>query len=90
VGEIIAGEPDLLLGRRTYEVFAGYWPNQNNAIAGAFNKATKYVVTRSLHQLDWKILIFPKRSYRGRGPSAEGIGGGRHCMFGALVNCCRC
>lgn len=45
---------DLLLGRRTYEVFAGYWPNETNEIAKAFNKATKYVATRTLNQLDWK------------------------------------
>ncbi len=49
----IAGKFDMLFGRRTYEVFAGYWPNQSNGIAKAFNKATKYVVTRSLDQLDW-------------------------------------
>ena len=56
LGETIAGEFDMLLGRRTYEVFAAYWPNQqgDNAIAKAFNKATKYVVTRSLDQLDWE------------------------------------
>ena len=55
IGEIIAGEFDMLLGRRTYEIFASYWPHQgDNPIAKAFNKATKYVVTRSLDQLDWK------------------------------------
>jgi dihydrofolate reductase len=50
----LAGRFDMLFGRRTYEVFAGYWPNQSNGIAKAFNKATKYVVTRSLGHLDWK------------------------------------
>lgn len=55
VDEAIAGEFDMLLGRRTYEIFAAYWPNQgDNPIAKAFNKATKYVVTRSLDRLDWK------------------------------------
>jgi len=55
IGAIIAAEFDMLLGRRTYEIFASYWPNQgDNPIAKAFNKATKYVVTRSLDQLDWK------------------------------------
>jgi dihydrofolate reductase len=54
IGEIMAGEFDLLLGRRTYEIFAAYWPQQDNAIAKAFNKATKYVVTRSLERLGWK------------------------------------
>jgi dihydrofolate reductase len=28
IGETIAGEFDMLLGRRTYEIFAAYWPNQ--------------------------------------------------------------
>ena len=54
IGEIMAGEFDMLLGRRTYEIFASCWPNQDNSIAKAFNKATKYVVTRSLDRLDWK------------------------------------
>jgi dihydrofolate reductase len=55
IGETIAGEFDMVLGRRTYEIFAAYWPNQgDHPIAKAFNKATKYVVTRTLDQLDWK------------------------------------
>jgi dihydrofolate reductase len=55
IDEIIAGEFDMLLGRRTYNIFAGYWPNQgDHRIAKAFNKATKYVVTRSLDRLDWE------------------------------------
>ena len=55
IGETIAGEFDMVLGRRTYEIFAAYWPNQgDNPIAKAFNKATKYVVARSLDQLDWE------------------------------------
>ena len=55
VGETIAGEFDLLLGRRTYDIFAGHWPNQgDNPIAKAFNKATKYVVTHRNDRLDWK------------------------------------
>jgi len=50
----MAGEFDLLLGRRTYEIFAGYWPYAgDNPIANAFNKAAKYVVTNSLDRFDW-------------------------------------
>jgi dihydrofolate reductase len=53
--ETIAGEFDMLLGRRTYANFAGYWPNHGaNPIGKAFNNATKYVVTRSLDRLDWE------------------------------------
>jgi len=55
MGEIISREFDMLLGRRTYQIFAGYWPKHNdNPIGKAFNKATKYVATRTLNQLDWK------------------------------------
>jgi len=54
IGEVIAGEFDLLLGRRTYEIWVGYWPNHgDNPIGKAFNKATKYVVTRTIDHLDW-------------------------------------
>jgi dihydrofolate reductase len=54
INEIMAGEFDMLLGRRTYDIFAGYWPNHDdNPIGKAFNKATKYVVSRGLAKLDW-------------------------------------
>jgi dihydrofolate reductase len=55
IDETIADEFDMLLGRRTYEIFAAYWPYRgDNSIAQAFNKATKYVVTRSLDRFDWE------------------------------------
>jgi len=52
--ETVAGEYDMLLGRRTYDIFAGYWPKQRGAVTKGFNRATKYVVTRTRDQLDWK------------------------------------
>lgn len=53
--DTIAGDFDLLLGRRTYEIWAGYWPyHDDNPIGKAFNRATKYVVTRKLKRLDWE------------------------------------
>jgi len=55
IDEILASEFDLLLGRRTYEIFAAYWPYAgDNPIGTAFNKATKYVATRTLDRLDWQ------------------------------------
>ena len=55
IGEIIDGEFDLLLGRRTYDIWTSYWPNHgDNPIGKAFNKATKYVVTHRPGQLGWK------------------------------------
>jgi dihydrofolate reductase len=54
IDETMASKFDMLLGRRTYEIFAAYWPKHDGPIAKAFNKATKYVVTRSLDRFDWK------------------------------------
>src|SRR5687768_4683696 len=47
---------DLLLGRKTYEIFAAHWPFQgeDDPIAKSFNAATKYVATRSNVPLTWK------------------------------------
>lgn len=43
---------DLLLGRRTYEIWAPYWPQHVDAWPGA-NIATKYVASNSLKSGDW-------------------------------------
>lgn len=48
---------DLLLGRKTYDIFAGYWPHQDEAtspIAAMFNAAKKYVVSSQDYDLSWK------------------------------------
>jgi len=46
---------DLLLGRKTYDIFAGYWPNvpADNPIGPVFTKANKYVLTRGSAKFDW-------------------------------------
>ena len=53
------GEPfDLLLGRRTYDIFAAYWPYAEDGpaddIAKTFNRITKYVATRKGVDLKWQ------------------------------------
>src|SRR5438270_13703809 len=42
---------DLLLGLKTYEIFAPYWPKQTGSIADPFNKAKKYVVSDEIVDL---------------------------------------
>lgn len=45
---------DLLLGRKTYEIFAAYWPHaKNQPLADKLNKAKKYVASTTLSKLDW-------------------------------------
>lgn len=50
------GDPfDLLLGRRTYDIWSGYWPNaEGNPFAKGFNAARKYVATHRADSLAWQ------------------------------------
>ena len=49
---------DLLLGRRTYDIFAAYWPHESgNPLADNFNKTVKYVVSNKPMHLTWKNSI---------------------------------
>ncbi len=50
---------DLLLGRRTFEIFAGYWPYHAEEEPGAgINKATKYVASHTLRAHNWQKSVF--------------------------------
>ena len=54
MGERMSVPADLLLGRKTYEIFAAHWPYAGESpITALFNKATKYVASRTLNKLDW-------------------------------------
>ncbi len=53
VGADIAQLDALLLGRKTYDIFAGYWPHQTNEIGRVFNTVPKYVASRGTPTLEW-------------------------------------
>ncbi|MCD1641713.1 dihydrofolate reductase family protein [Aurantimonas coralicida] len=54
IDTIFDGEFDLLLGRRTYDIFAAHWPRiTGDAFADKFNRAAKYVLTSSREPLAW-------------------------------------
>ena len=53
--KLIDAEYDLLLGKRTYDIFAGYWPyNQDIPIGARFQRINKYVLTHSDESLEWE------------------------------------
>jgi dihydrofolate reductase len=52
---------DLLLGRKTFEIFASYWPYHAEGQPGSgINNATKYVASHTLHAHDWEKSVFLK------------------------------
>ena len=57
VGAAIVGAQgqgfDLLLGRKTYDIFAGYWPKQAGPMADSLNGAKKFVATHRPESLAW-------------------------------------
>ena len=68
-GKIIGADYDLLLGKRTYDIFASYWPNHlDNPIGATFERINKYVLTHSDAPLEWA------NSHRLSGDTAEQVG----------------
>jgi len=61
IGKLFGQPYDLLIGRRTYDIFAAHWPYHEDGpdaeIAKQFNRVTKYVATRSNEPLSWKNSV---------------------------------
>jgi dihydrofolate reductase len=68
----------LLLGRKTFQIFASYWPQHENEWPGV-NDMTKYVASRTLKKTDWKnsvilkgnIAAELKKIKKGKGPDIQ-------------------
>jgi dihydrofolate reductase len=61
MGESMAPPFDLVLGRRTYEIFASFWPDSEDPGADLLNGAAKHVASNTLKDLEWEhsTLIEP-------------------------------
>ena len=57
MGEAMSAPFDLLLGRRTYDIFAAHWPHSDDPGAKQLNDATKYVVSNSNPDLTWSNSV---------------------------------
>jgi dihydrofolate reductase len=80
------GRPyDLLLGRKTYDIWKSYWPKHNdNPIGAGINQATKYVASTTLTETDWEKTVILnnnvveeiKKLKQGEGPELQVHGSG--------------
>ena len=67
-GKVIDADYDLLLGKKTYDIFAGYWPEHQDVPIGAtFQRINKYVLTHEGEPLGWD------NSHRLSGDTAEAV-----------------
>ncbi|MEO8610344.1 MAG: dihydrofolate reductase family protein [Chloroflexota bacterium] len=53
MGDVFAKQPEILLGRKTYEIMNAYWPHTDEPGADNMNNAKKYVASRTLDTVDW-------------------------------------
>ena len=68
MGDFMGRPFDLVLGRKTYDIFAAYWPHApEEAGAKPLNDATKYVASRTHPMLEWRNSVLIE------GDAAEGI-----------------
>jgi dihydrofolate reductase len=54
MGEWMSKPFDLVLGRKTYEIFAAFWPHTDEPPAEQLNAATKHVASTTIKKLDWE------------------------------------
>jgi dihydrofolate reductase len=68
MGEAMSAPFDLVLGRKTYDIFASYWPNATEEDgAKPLNDATKYVASRGRPTLGWRTSVLIE------GDAADGV-----------------
>lgn len=67
MNEALSAPFGLVLGRKTYDIFAAHWPHAPEEDSKVFNDATKYVASRSQPPLEWRNSVLIE------GDAAEGV-----------------
>ncbi|MFC7379606.1 dihydrofolate reductase family protein [Brevundimonas sp. GCM10030266] len=93
MGEAMGEDYDLLLGRRTYEIFAAYWPTMDDEIGHTFNAINKYVAAgpetpmswAGSHRLEGDVVeaVRALKATEGRDLLIQGSGELVHALLGA-------
>lgn len=52
--EFMSQPSDVVLGRKTYDIFASFWPKHRDQTGSSLNRVTKYVASRTKKELDWE------------------------------------
>jgi dihydrofolate reductase len=67
IGAEVSRIDALLLGRKTYDIFAAYWPHQSDDIGGTLNRVPKFVVSKTLTDPGWAgTTVLPDAAAAGR------------------------
>ena len=87
IDEVFEAPFDLLLGRKTYDIFAAHWPYAppGDPIGERFNAITKYVATRSKEPLGWKGSVSLGEDVAGAVRRLKGGEGGNLLIQGSSV-----
>jgi dihydrofolate reductase len=84
MGEFMGRPLELLLGRKTYEIFAAHWPHSTEPGADMLNSARKNVASRTLRSVDWNnstlikgdVATYVSELKRQSGPEIQVLGSG--------------
>lgn len=82
--EELADSGAMLLGRTTYEIFAGSWPKETGDFADRFNALPKYVASTTLTTLDWRPAELLKGALADEVRKLKQSGGGNIYVHGSL------
>jgi len=93
VDTLFAGDFDLLLGRRTYDIFAAHWPfveGEDKALGEKFDRAAKYVLTKTDQPLTWanthRLATVDDLAEKKRRPGPDLIIQGSGTLYPQLLN----